>query len=80
MSYKHARRYQKTPWGIKIINFKERYGMTLKELSTRAGVKVSVLRQVMIGKTPGYEIVGKVDSFISDYEARHEAKPLLTTF
>ena len=73
-------RYQKTEWGIKLINFKERWGMTLKDVAEQTDVSLSVLRQVMIGKTPGYQIVETIDNFMSDYEASHTPKPLLKTF
>lgn len=73
-------RWPKTEWGIKVINFKERYGLTLIAIAEGAGVKESVLRQVMIGKTPGYEIVEKVDAFLADYETTHTPGPKLAPF
>ncbi len=73
-------RWPKTEWGIKVVNFKERYGLTLNTLAEAAGVRTSVLRQVMIGKTPGYEITEKVNSFIAEYEASHTPGPHLTPF
>jgi hypothetical protein len=73
-------RWPKTEWGIKVLNFKERYGLTLNALCDAAGVIPSVLRQVMIGKTPGYELKAKVDAFIAEYEATHTPGPLLTPF
>ena len=73
-------RWPKTEWGIKVINFKERYGMTMVEIARAAGVKLPVLRLVIVGKTPGYEIVDKVDAFIEKHEATHQPGPFLKNF
>ena len=73
-------KYKKTEWGMRIINFKESYGLSLNAIAKGAGVKCPVMRAVMIGKIPGYEIVPKVDEFMANYKSTHQLKPLLTTF
>ncbi len=73
-------RWPKTEWGIKVVNFKERYGLTLNALADAAGVRISVLRQVMVGKIPGYAITEKVNTFIAEYETSHTPGPYLTPF
>jgi hypothetical protein len=54
--------------------------MTLDELAAGAGVFVGVLRQVMVGRTPGYKITPKVDEFIAHYEATHKPEPFFKPF
>jgi len=73
-------RYQKTEWGIRVKIFSQRYGITLKDLSEAAGVKASVLYQVLIGKTPGTDLVPKVEAFMERYEADNRPEPVLKTF
>jgi transcriptional regulator with XRE-family HTH domain len=73
-------RYPKSPWGLKVKMFSQQYGLTLKDIAERSGVKVSVLYQVQIGKTPGREIIPKVDAFIAAHESSNRPAPLLTTF
>jgi predicted transcriptional regulator len=68
-------RWPKTEWGIHVLTFKERYGLTFNIIADSAGIKASVLHQVMTGKTPGYSIVNKVNSFIAHYEATHKPGP-----
>ena len=67
-------RYQKTEWGIHIMNFAQRYGITLKDIATASGVSYNTLLQVRIGKTPGEKaaIVEKVEAFMKEYAAQHE--------
>ena len=65
-------RWPLTEWGIKLTNFKLRYSITIKEIAEASGVKVTVLRQVMIGKIPGYIIIDKVEKFMEEYEAANE--------
>jgi transcriptional regulator with XRE-family HTH domain len=64
-------RYQKTEWGIKVMNFAQRYGMTLKDLANASEVSYNTLLQVRIGKTPGEKaaIVEKVEAFMESYAA-----------
>lgn len=73
-------RWPKTQWGKKVSNFKDKYDIPFKSLAAAADVNIASLHQVMIGKTPGYDIVEKVDKFIADYEATHTAGPTFSQF
>ena len=61
-------RYPKTEWGIKIMNYAQSKGITLKELARRAEVNYNTLLQVRIGKTPGEnaQVVDKINSYINE--------------
>jgi transcriptional regulator with XRE-family HTH domain len=65
-------RYAKTEWGINLKVFSMRHGITLAEIAESCGVSKSSLMQVIIGKTPGIEIVPKVDAFMDEYAATHD--------
>jgi predicted transcriptional regulator len=60
--------------------FSQKYGLTLKQIADGAGVKVSVLYQVQIGRTPGNDIVPKVDAFIAEYEMNHIPLVVMSRF
>jgi predicted transcriptional regulator len=73
-------RYAKTEWGVKVKIFSQRHGITLKQISAAAGVKNSTLLQVIVGKTPGLEVVEKVSAFMENYEATNKPRYLVTPF
>jgi len=72
-------KYARTEWGMKVINFKHRYGISLKEIAEKAGVRAASMNAVMVGKHPGTELREKVDAFIAKYEETVGApKPIQT--
>ncbi len=70
--------YAKTEWGMKVVSFTKRYGISQKSLCERVGVKQATLSAVRIGKTPGADLVRKIDMFIKQYEAEHVPRYALT--
>ena len=67
-------RWPKTEWGIALDHFKLRHNVSIVWIAEEAGVSLPALRQVMIGKTPGFEIKEKVNKFMREYEAANESK------
>ena len=65
-------RYLKTGWGCKVKEFTLKYGFTMKQLAEQSGVNYTVLAAVIVGRTPGYKIIPKVDAFMEEYAATHE--------
>lgn len=65
-------RYGKTEWGLSLKMYTQRYGITLKQVAAAAEVPYPTLLQVIIGKTPGYNVVPKVDAFVADYVAKND--------
>ena len=73
-------RHAKTEWGINVTVFVKRHEITIKELCDKADVAESTLYAVLTGKTPGREVVAKVDEYMERYEATRQAKHLATPF
>ena len=64
-------RYKKTEWGLKVASFSQQYGLTLTEIARLSGVTYSTFHQVRIGKTPGTDVIPKVDAFMVKYAKEH---------
>lgn len=64
------KRYRKTPWGRKVSDFSDEYGITIKEIAALSGVNYNTLLQVRIGRTPGEQIIEKVEAFMKEYKSR----------
>jgi transcriptional regulator with XRE-family HTH domain len=64
-------KYQKTEWGLKVLDFAQRNGLTLKEVAARSGVNYNTFLQFRIGKTTGEaaRVAEKVDAFMAEYAA-----------
>jgi predicted transcriptional regulator len=50
--------------------FGQQYGLTMKQIAEASQVPYPTFLQVLIGKTPGFNIVPKVDAFMEDYAAK----------
>ena len=67
-------RYQKTEWGLTVTLFVDRYGLTKKQIAKACGVSYNTMLQVLIGKTPGEQIIPKVEEFMRQYAAKADPK------
>ncbi|OPZ65861.1 MAG: hypothetical protein BWY85_00220 [Firmicutes bacterium ADurb.Bin506] len=64
------RKKPKTEFGLELLQFCARYGITYKQVAEDAGVKHSTLVECTTGRCAGHELIPKVRQYMEDYEAR----------
>ena len=71
------RKYAKTPWGLKVKQFSEVFGITLKEITQETGVPYSSLLNTMNGTTSGERgTIEKIDAYIAKKESEQKESRL----
>ena len=58
----------KTDFGIEVRVFTAQYGMTIKELAEKAGVKYGTLIDTTTGRCAGHELIPTVRGYMQRYE------------
>ena len=67
-----AIRKPKTDFGIEVRVFTAQYGMTVKELAERSGVKYTTLVETTTGRCAGHQLIPVVREFMENF-SRKEA-------
>ena len=71
-------RYGKTPWGVELKSFSERYGIPLKAIAKKNDISYNTLRSMSIGRCTGEKngAKDKVDAFIKEYVKNADPLPM----
>ena len=64
-----ARKNPKTAFGLELLQFCARNGITYKQVAAAADVKHSTLVECTTGRCAGHELIPKVRRYMEDYEA-----------
>ena len=61
-----------TAWGRKVAHYLVDKPMSQAELAAKAGVKLTTLRETMIGRCAGIELIPVVDKYMEENPAPRE--------
>lgn len=68
-----ARKKAPTEFGIEVMVYCARRGITRQKLAEQAGVSYDTLRDAVRGKRPGYEVVEKVRAIMEEVQVHGTA-------
>lgn len=67
---KRVRKY--TEFGLEVVNFCNKHGITKEELAEAAGVRYSTLIGAGVDRAAGHQLIPTVRQYMADFERQKE--------